>query len=478
MDLAGLRQLYTHIPCVDFEFFQPDGERPLPLCMATHDLLSGQTQALWLEGVAPPCPAWPCTPDTLLVTFYGTAELSCYLAQGWEFPQRLVDAYTEFRCLSSGLTVPSGYGLLGALEAFGLPSMASAEKIRMQHLARRGPPFTSQEREALLLYCRTDTEALARLFHAMLPLMDFRRALLRGRYLSAVAKIEWAGIPCDTAMLEALRTHWEPLRSKLVQAVNQQYHVFVPQRLTLDPATPMGRAILALAAEYALDPAALALAADQLWREQRDLYQETVQVRRTARQRTGLTPAAMARWERAGHDASSWPGLDDMAQELAGKLPTLGIGVVEGTDEGGDYGGRLWDLLQEDEDPRPRRDDPQLLRRAVRLVQQDQDGWLSVGPLRFSAERFEAYLVRHGIPWPRLASGKLDLTDQTFREMARAYPKEIGPLRELRYALSQLRLHDLAVGRDGRNRCLLSVFGSRTGRNQPSNSRYLMCNSS
>jgi DNA polymerase I-like protein with 3'-5' exonuclease and polymerase domains len=57
--------------------------------------------------------------------------------------------------------------------------------------------------------------------------------------------------------------------------------------------------------------------------------------------------------------------------------------------------------------------------------------------------------------------------------MARAYPKEIGPLRELRYALSQLRLHDLAVGRDGRNRCLLSVFGSRTGRNQPSNSRYI-----
>jgi DNA polymerase I-like protein with 3'-5' exonuclease and polymerase domains len=46
-------------------------------------------------------------------------------------------------------------------------------------------------------------------------------------------------------------------------------------------------------------------------------------------------------------------------------------------------------------------------------------------------------------------------------------------LRELRYTLSQLRLSDLAVGRDGRNRCLLSAFRARTGRNQPSNTRFI-----
>ena len=53
--------------------------------------------------------------------------------------------------------------------------------------------------------------------------------------------------------------------------------------------------------------------------------------------------------------------------------------------------------------------------------------------------------------------------------MARAYPVEIGPIREVRHTLSQLKLHDLAVGHDGRNRCLLSAFRARTGRNQPSN---------
>src|SRR5262245_51884391 len=216
MDLAGLRHLYTQIRCIDFEFYQPDGERPLPLCMATHELFSGESSTTWLLDAAPSRPAWPGTPDVLLVTFYGTAELSCYLAQGWPFPTRLVDMYTESRNLTSGLTVPSGHGLLGALDAFGLQSMASAEKVRMQGLARRGPPFTAQEREALRLYCRTDVEALARLFHAMLPLMDVRRGLLRGRYLSAVAKIEWEGIPCDTETLDALRLHWDTVRGKLV----------------------------------------------------------------------------------------------------------------------------------------------------------------------------------------------------------------------------------------------------------------------
>jgi DNA polymerase I-like protein with 3'-5' exonuclease and polymerase domains len=43
----------------------------------------------------------------------------------------------------------------------------------------------------------------------------------------------------------------------------------------------------------------------------------------------------------------------------------------------------------------------------------------------------------------------------------------------LRTSLSQLRLNELAVGADGRNRCLLSAFASKTGRNQPSNSKFI-----
>jgi DNA polymerase I len=90
----------------------------------------------------------------------------------------------------------------------------------------------------------------------------------------------------------------------------------------------------------------------------------------------------------------------------------------------------------------------------------------------FKVDRFEKLLVRLGIPWARTENGRLDLSDDTFREAAKAWPI-ISPLRELRSAMSDLRLSDLAVGSDGRNRTILSAFRSRTGRNQPSNSRFI-----
>ena len=90
----------------------------------------------------------------------------------------------------------------------------------------------------------------------------------------------------------------------------------------------------------------------------------------------------------------------------------------------------------------------------------------------FKAARFAEWLTRTNIPWPRLESGELELSDEAFREVARSHPA-VSPLRELRSALSELRLNDLAVGKDGRNRCLLSAFQARTGRNQPSNSKYI-----
>ena len=90
----------------------------------------------------------------------------------------------------------------------------------------------------------------------------------------------------------------------------------------------------------------------------------------------------------------------------------------------------------------------------------------------FKYDRWARFLANRGIPWPVLESGRLDLSDDTFRQMARAYPV-VAPMRELRSALSELRLNDLAVGGDARNRVLLSAFRARTGRNQPSNSKFI-----
>ncbi len=90
----------------------------------------------------------------------------------------------------------------------------------------------------------------------------------------------------------------------------------------------------------------------------------------------------------------------------------------------------------------------------------------------FKLDRFANYLIRHRIPWPETDSGRLALDDDTFRQQAKCYP-QVAPLRELRHALSEMKLEKLAVGADGRNRAMLSPFSSRSGRNQPSNNKFI-----
>ena len=108
----------------------------------------------------------------------------------------------------------------------------------------------------------------------------------------------------------------------------------------------------------------------------------------------------------------------------------------------------------------------------LRLIDEIDRGYHVYDGRTFKSDRFAKFLVEHDIPWPKLPSGALDLKDDTFREMARSHPL-VAPLRELRVSLSRMRLSELAVGTDGRNRTLLSAFRSRTGRNQPSNSRFI-----
>ena len=94
------------------------------------------------------------------------------------------------------------------------------------------------------------------------------------------------------------------------------------------------------------------------------------------------------------------------------------------------------------------------------------------GQPHWRKSNFEAYVRRMGMSWPRYENGALDETDQTFREMAVKYPA-IEPLRELRYSLSKLKLNDLQVGNDGRNRTVLGGYGTKTARNAPSNSKFV-----
>lgn len=321
MDIASFT---AGVYLVDFEFHPAhgrEGNPPVPVCMVVRMWPCGSTKRYWQADlqqlIAPP---FPTGEGALCVAYYASAEMDCFRVLGWALPDNLLDLFAEFRCLTNGLRLGNGSGLLGALLYYGLPSIGGEQKDAMRDLVLTTGPWTAAQQLAILDYCETDVVALAHLLNAMHYQIDWPRALLRGRYMQAVSCIQINGVPLDVETLSLLQSRWALIQDQLIAGIDRDY------------------------------------------------------------------------------------------------------GVYEG--------------------------------------------------LNFKTDRFEAYLVANDIPWPRLESGRLDMRDDTFRDMARSYP-QISPLRELRSALSEMRLASLQVGDDGRNRCLLSPFRSRTGRNQPSNSKFI-----
>ena len=314
-----MKHPWQAIWAVDFEFATPKGGHPVPLCVVARDLNSGRVVRQWINVENPgPCP-YGTGADDLFLAYYASAEIGCILALRWPVPARIVDLCAEFKNLTSGLKMPHGRGQLAALMHFGLEGIGAEEKAEMQQLAASGV-VPEEKREALLDYCESDVDALARLWPAMRDRIDLPRALIRGRYMAALARVERNGIPLDAPALAAIREAWPTIRPQLIEAVDR------------------------------------------------------------------------------------------------------GFGIYEGE--------------------------------------------------TFSMAKFEAYLAARGISWPRTATGRLELADKTFKARAELHP-ELQPLRQLRDTLGALKLFDLDVGDDGRNRTILGAFGSKTGRNQPSNTRFI-----
>lgn len=469
---------YREVWLADFEFHQPPGELPEPICMVAREYRSGRLLRFWSDELneletAP----FSVDANSLFVAYYASAEFSCYLMLGWRTPARILDLFTEFRCLANGRAVPCGNGLLGALTYFGLSGIAAAEKTEMRDLAIRGGPFTAAERAALLDYCQSDVDSLARLLPVMVPQIDLPRALLRGRYMAAVASMERDGTPIDVETLAALRANWARIKGRLTREIDQEYGVFVAGgKFRVDAKTRFGAETTAIAEAVGCHPYYVASIARDVTKTRQEAVGAILAAERAARQTTGLTVNRIQQWEDSGKDYSTWPQLDVLARELAGEYPELGIGRGfnhDDTVDGTDHAALLWDRLRRPTAKIPNKLDPDVLAEAAFRVDGAPAELPDEAPLTFSVARFADWLIRSCIPWPRLESGALALDDDTFREMARSHPAA-APLRELRHALGEMRLfEDLAVGSDGRNRCLLSPFRARSSRNQPSNAKFI-----
>jgi DNA polymerase I len=232
--------IYSEIWAVDFEFTVPDGGRPSPVCMVALELRSGRCIRLWQDQLDALSEAPFDTGDnSLFVAYYASAEIGCFLALNWPVPTRILDLFTEFRALTNGDTVVAGNGLLGALAHYGFPALAAAEKETMRDLIISGGPWTPEQRTAIFDYCETDVRALERLLPAMAVALTsstkrLGQALLRGRYMAAIARMEWNGVPIDKDIFQALRDNWDRLPGPLILAVDRDFGVFVDQTFKVD----------------------------------------------------------------------------------------------------------------------------------------------------------------------------------------------------------------------------------------------------
>jgi hypothetical protein len=165
----------------------------------------------------------------LVLAYNFVAESTCFEVLGWRQPWWPLDCYAEFMAMSNGLMAADvyeqgeddrrwGFRIEDALRFYGCEISAedSAHKKEMQLLAARGEPFTPEQWEALAAYCEGDTDLLAKLFCAMETTIDWPAALIRGRYMTAVAQHTFKGIPVDVGRIESFKARRSELKQQLI----------------------------------------------------------------------------------------------------------------------------------------------------------------------------------------------------------------------------------------------------------------------
>lgn len=310
---------FKEVWIVDTEFIAVDGERPVPVCLVAEELRSGRICKLWQDEFTKG-PPYGLGEDVLFVAYYAVAEIMVHQTLGWGNPIHVLDPYVEFLRVTNGRDRPQGNGLLAALMHYGVGNQSPFNKDSMRDLVIGGGPWSDDDVLMILDYCHSDVTALKTLLLAMVEDIDLERALLRGRYMKAVAAIEWNGIPMDAGGINRLL-------------------------------------------------------------EQKEIIQ--------------------------------------------------GVLIDEGDREFGIFEGKL-----------------------------------------FREDRFVKLLSKRNIAWPRHESGRLKLDQKTFEQRTDTY-QELKPLLDIRRTNAALQSNRLCIGSDGRNRTPLRPFCSRTGRNQPSSSKFI-----
>jgi hypothetical protein len=58
------------------------------------------------------------------------------------------------------------------------------------------------------------------------PRQGIGQALQRGRYMAAVARMEFTGVPVERDLLDELRASWDDLKGAIIAEINRDFPVF------------------------------------------------------------------------------------------------------------------------------------------------------------------------------------------------------------------------------------------------------------
>ena len=127
-----------------------------------------------------------------------------------------------------------GYSLLDAARTFRIPAIPDSAKKHWRDVAIRGAPFTEEEKQGLLHYCRTDVDLTVRVLMALWEeanlsdLRTFHQALIRGRFLAAAACCYATGVPLYMPDVRRLIRHAREARLGLIRNKANIFPVYRP----------------------------------------------------------------------------------------------------------------------------------------------------------------------------------------------------------------------------------------------------------
>jgi DNA polymerase-1 len=145
---------YKAIWDCDFEFVEDANHHPVPVCMYAHERHTGAQIELWEDELralrrAP----FDVGSDSLFVAYAANAELSCFLALGWQFPANVLDVYVETIAAINGNDIiwmeDKRPKLPEALQLYGLsPLIDVKEKRRMIDVILGNFPYYTPEQRS------------------------------------------------------------------------------------------------------------------------------------------------------------------------------------------------------------------------------------------------------------------------------------------------------------------------------------------